>query len=243
MRQMQNSAPGRPGLIAQLLNLLFPLQCTSCKNTVDTVLYAPFCRSCWQSIRQYAGPHCPVCAVPLSSEHAQICGQCLVKAPPFSKSITYGIYQDVLAEAINQMKFSYTRRLAQPLAMRMLELDIPDVDGIVPVPLSMNRLRQRGFNQSLLIARVISKHTGIPLMMDSLIKKWDTPPQTGLSGKERLKNLKGAFEARGNMQGLRILLLDDVMTTGATARECAIHMKHAGAQEVIVMTLARAGSP
>jgi ComF family protein len=205
-------------------------------------LYAPFCSSCWQTIRRYTGPRCRICAVPLSSEYAQVCVQCLVKPPPFSKSIIYGIYQDVLAEAINQMKFSYTRRLARPLAMQMLELDIPEVDGIVPVPLSMNRLRERGFNQSLLIARILSKHKGIPLMMDSLLKKRDTPPQTGLSGKERLKNLKGAFGVRGHIQGLRILLIDDVMTTGATVSECAKHLKRAGAQEVIVMTLARAGN-
>ena len=148
----------------------------------------------------------------------------------------------MLAEAIDQMNFSYTKRLAQPLAMRMLELDIPEVDGIVPVPLSIHRLRERGFNQSLLIASVISKQKGIPLMMDSLIKKRVTPPQTGLSAKERRKNLKDALEVRGNVRGLRILLLDDVMTTGATVRECAKHLMSAGAKEVIVMALARAGN-
>ena len=178
--------------------------------------------------------------MPLSSPYSQICGQCLKKTPPFSKVIPYGLYEGVLAEAINQFKFYGLNRLSRPLGMLLIHLDIPRADGIVPVPLSIKRLRERGFNQSLLIARVVSKMTGIPLFMDTLVKKKDTLPQIGLSAKERLLNLKNAFTVEENIRDRRLLLIDDVMTTGATVRECSKQLIKAGAKEVIVLILARA---
>lgn len=153
--------------------------------------------------------------------------------------LNYGIYSNALAEAIHLMKFSGLRRLAQPLGRLLLKLEMPECDGIVPVPLSKKGLRLREFNQTLLISKVISKELKIPLHMDVLFKKRDTPPQIGLNAKQRVKNLKGAFEVRGDIKGLRLLLIDDVMTTGATARECSKELMKAGAKEVIVLTLAR----
>ena len=161
--------------------------------------------------------------------------------PPFSKVITYGLYEDILAEAINQLKFHGLKRFSKTLGKLLLNLDLPETDGIVPVPMTIKRLRERGFNQSLLIARIIAKDTGITLFMDILVKKKETPPQIGLSAKERLLNLKNAFEVKDTIKGLRLLLVDDVMTTGATVTECSKVLMKAGAQEVIVLTLARAG--
>lgn len=154
-------------------------------------------------------------------------------------AINYGLYEGVLAEAINQLKFHGVKRLSKPLGMLMQGLDLPVMDGIVPVPLNVKRLRERGFNQSLLIARVISKKIRVPLLMDILLKKKETPPQVGLSAKERLLNLKNAFDVKGDVNGLRLLLVDDVMTTGATVTECSKTLMKAGAKEVIVLTLAR----
>jgi len=153
--------------------------------------------------------------------------------------LNYGIYSGALAEAIHRMKFYGLKRLAQPLGRLLLELEIPRYDGILPVPLSKNGLRARGFNQTLLISRFLSKQLNIPLHMDLLIKTKDTLPQIGLNAKERLKNLKGAFGANGKINGNRFLLFDDVMTTGATARECSKTLIRAGAKDVIVITLAR----
>ncbi|MFZ3122980.1 MAG: ComF family protein [Thermodesulfovibrionales bacterium] len=155
--------------------------------------------------------------------------------------LNYGIYSGALAEAINLMKFSGLRRLANPMGKLFLNLEMPECDGIIPVPLSKSALRERGFNQSLLMAKVISKKLKTPLYMDTLLKRKDTLPQVGLRAKERMKNLKGAFKASGKINKLRLLLLDDVMTTGATARECSKTLMRAGAKEVIVITLARAG--
>ncbi len=196
---------------------------------------------CWEKIAPYSGPSCSICATPLASEYSTVCGECIKNEPPFAKVLNYGLYSGALAEAIHRMKFYGIRRLAIPLGKLLLNLEIPAVDGIVPVPLSKKCLRQREFNQTLLLSKVISKKLKMPLYMDILLKKKDTPPQIGLSAKERTKNLKGAFEVRGNINNLRLLLLDDVMTTGATARECSKALIKAGAEEVIVVTLARAG--
>ena len=178
--------------------------------------------------------------MPFSSEYSMICGHCMKKAPPFSMVINYGLYEGVLAEAINLLKFHDLKRLSKPLGRLLLSLpDLPEMDGIAPVPLNIKRLRERGFNQSLLIAKVISKVKGVPLLMDILLKKKETPPQIGLSAKERLLNLKNSFEVKGNIKGLRLFLVDDVMTTGATVTECSKEFTKAGAKEVLVLTLAR----
>lgn len=213
-----------------------------CAASSDVFNLSPICSSCWSEIRKYRGPSCRVCALPVVSEHSKVCGQCLKKAPPFSKVIAYGLYEDILAEAINQLKFHGIKRISKRLGRLLLSLDLPETDGIVPVPMTIKRLRERGFNQSLLIARVIAKESKVPLLMDTLLKKKETPPQIGLSAKERLLNLKNAFEVKGNIKGLRLLLVDDVMTTGATVTECSKVLMKAGAEEVIVLTLARAGT-
>jgi len=178
--------------------------------------------------------------MPFSSEYANICGQCLKNSPPFSKVFNYGLYEGSLAEAINHLKFYGLKRLAKPLSKLLLNFDLPVMDGLVPVPLSIKRLRERGFNQSLLIARVISRKIGTPLLIDTLCKKKDTLPQTGLSARERMLNLKNVFEVKGHIRDLRLLLVDDVMTTGATVSECSKELMKAGAKEVTVLTLARA---
>ena len=178
--------------------------------------------------------------MPFTSEYAKICSQCFKKAPPFSMIINYSLYDGVLAEAINQLKFHGLKRLAKPLGKLLLDFDLSGMDSVVPVPLSIKRLRERGFNQSLLLARVISREKKLPLLIDILFKKKETSPQTGLSGKERLLNLKNAFVVKRDIRGLRLLLVDDVMTTGATVTECSKQLMKAGAKEVTVLTLARA---
>jgi ComF family protein len=132
------------------------------------------------------------------------------------------------------------RRLSKPLGHFLLHLDIPNADGIVPVPLTKEGLVKRGFNQSLLLSRVIARHAGIHLFLDLLFKTRDTPPQLGLSARDRLTNLKNAFKTNGNLAGLSLLLVDDVITTGATVRECARTLLRGGAREVTVLALARA---
>lgn len=222
-----------------LLSLLFPSICPICGNRSESIELSPLCIGCWAGIERYSGPSCCVCAKPLISEYAQVCGDCVSDPPPFSSVIIYGIYSDSLATAINLMKFSGIKRLSRPLARLLIELDIPDADVIIPVPMTKRSLLKRGFNQSLLIAKEVSIKKGIPLDIDSLQKAKETLPQVGLGAEERVKNIKNAFSVKGDLKGKRVLLVDDVMTTGATMRECSKTLLKAGAVEVKGLVLAR----
>jgi ComF family protein len=229
-------------LLSQVLNHLFPSRCPSCGAETDTISFAPFCGTCWSGIKGYSGPGCRICSTPLASKYADICARCLKDPPPFSRALAYGIYEGVLAHAIHHFKFRGVKRLYRPLGRLLLSLDLVDIDALVPVPLSVRRLRERGFNQSLLLARVVAKETGIPLIVNGLVKKKDTLPQIGLSAAGRAANMRGAFSAGRTFGGMRLLLIDDVTTTGATARECAKELLNAGASNVVVAALARASA-
>lgn len=229
-------------MIAKLLQQLFPSDCPACSSPTDSVSHAPFCKHCWSGIRKYTGPSCAVCGTPFSSEDAVTCADCIRKPPSFSKASSFGIYEGILAEAINLYKFHGIRRLGGPLGALLHDFDATCIDIVVPVPLSLTGLRNRGFNQSLLLAKSFSDKNNIPLIMDGLLKCRDTSPQIGLSAKDRAKNLRGAFKAPKRLDGMRVLLVDDVMTTGSTANECAEQLLAVGAASVSVLTLARASA-
>lgn len=239
MRQMRTPSY-IPGLIPKIINLLYPSECPSCKNEPDTFLLAPFCSECWSGIEKYTGPSCRICATPITSEDATVCAECMKKPPLFSKAMSFGLYENTLASAIHFFKFQRIRRLYRPLGDLLLRSDMSGIDALVPVPLSARGLRERGFNQSLLLAKSLSDNNKVPLIMDGLLKKTDTPAQIGLSKTERGLNLKGSFTTERNFSGMRLLLVDDVMTTGSTANECSKVLLRAGAKEVQVLTLARA---
>jgi len=165
-----------------------------------------------------------------------------MEAPPaFSRVISYGKYEGTLASAIHYFKFLGIRRLSLPLSELLFSVIPDDIDTIVPVPLSLGSLRSRGFNQALLLARHLSKKRKSRLMMDVLRKVIDTPPQVGLSARERAANVKKAFACTGTVDDMNILLIDDVVTTGATVNACSKQLLRAGAKSVQVLTLARAG--
>jgi ComF family protein len=159
--------------------------------------------------------------------------------PPFSKAVSFGLYEGVLASVLHHYKFGGIRRLHRPLSRLLPDIGLC-ADFLVPVPLSSAALRRRGFNQSLLITRRLSMEKGIPLVADGLVKNRDTRPQVGLNMRERASNLKGAFTATRSFSGKKVVLVDDVMTTGATVSECTAELLKAGADEVSVLTLARA---
>lgn len=156
--------------------------------------------------------------------------------------MSFGLYEGTLATAINLFKFHGIKRLSRPLGGLLLAYNMHGIDALVPVPLSVSSLRKRGFNQSLLLAHAIAKKRKLRIIGDGLIKKTETSPQLGLSAQQRLKNIKGAFRAVKNFSGMRVLLIDDVMTTGATANECSRQLLKAGADEVLVLTLSRSST-
>ncbi len=152
-----------------------------------------------------------------------------------------------MVELISRFKYQGATYLAEPLGMLLADLQdeyfsFSNIDILIPVPLHPRRLRERGFNQSLLLARVISRLKKIPLACHLLERVRYTPPQTQLSGSEREKNVRGAFCLRSNhfLAEKTVLLIDDVFTSGATVNECTRVLKEAGAREVQVLTLARA---
>jgi ComF family protein len=148
-------------------------------------------------------------------------------------------YQTPLKEAITLFKYRGKLSLATPLARALIEAlpALPSLDGIIPVPLHPQRLREREYNQSLLLADRLSRQTGIPLVLACLVRI----RPTSLSKKERLTNLRGAFSVAkpAHIQGKRILLVDDVFTTGTTLHECAKALRRAGCGPVFGLTLAR----
>ncbi|MBI3592787.1 MAG: ComF family protein [Nitrospirae bacterium] len=226
-------------MFSKVLNLLFPSKCPVCGNKSDSSLYNPLCTACWGVIERYSGPACGICGIPTTSHYTTICESCLKTRPPFSKILYYGIYDGALKESIHLLKFKGIKRLSKPLGLRLSELPVPEADGIIPVPLHQNSLRQREFNQTSAISRHLSKELNILLMPDVLKKDRETPPQTYVDGKGRLKNVKGVFSVSGDIKGLDLLLVDDVITTGATVRECARVLVKAGAKKVTVLALAR----
>lgn len=146
---------------------------------------------------------------------------------------------------VHRLKYRHAQHLAEPLGRLLVDyLDsrpVPPVDLVVPIPLHPNRLKQRGYNQSLLLATVVCAHTSLPLVDDCLERVRDTPAQMGLPAPKRLGNVRGAFQASGKqVAGAKVLLLDDVCTTGATLQAGAHALKRAGAEAVWAVALARA---
>ncbi len=236
---MRLSSYGR-SLTSKFINFLYPSECPSCGKETDTFSIAPFCLVCWSGMEKYTGPCCRICATPFTSEDATVCAECMKKPPYFAKAMSFGLFDGTLATAIHFFKFQRIKRLRSPLGELLADFDIAGIDAIIPVPLSIKGLRERGFNQSLLLAKNLSDRKRIPLLMDSLLKKSETRPQLGLSKNERRLNLKGAFRTNRKFTGMRLLLIDDVMTTGSTVNECSKELLLAGAEEVTVLTLARA---
>jgi ComF family protein len=228
------------------LNLLFPENCVSCDGKADSHRIAPICRNCWSQLRRYAGPQCRVCGTPLVSPVSITCEKCLKNPPPFTKARFYGRFEGVLREAIHQFKYYGKKRLAvslAPLIATSLEGSVEEIDDktlLTPAPIHVNRLRERQYNQSALLAYECAKLTGIPLVVDACIRIRETRPQVELSRIERELNVKDAFavDNPAMVQDKKVILIDDVITTYATVKECSKALKMAGAVEITIITLA-----
>lgn len=227
-------------MLNNFLNILFPETCPVCQHPAKDHYTAPICPYCWKAVSPYEGPMCLRCGKPLVSDISKTCGECLEDEPAFSYARSFGLYEGVLKRAISLLKFYGIKRLSRPLSDVMLHLKIPDADVMIPVPLHEKRLRKREFNQSALIAKYLAASQGITVMLNCLVKIRDTMPQVGLSSSERRKNIKGAFAINNRplISGKDIVLVDDVVTTGATVRECSKVLKKAGARDIYVITLA-----
>ena len=229
-----------------LWNFLFPQACCLCGEAKATALHG-FCSSCCSELPSLTQPHCPRCALPFISDEGgnHLCGDCLLDPPSFRWTVAAGLFQGNLRQAIHQFKFAGRFQLAGPLAGLILDAARNSIEDfsphlLIPVPLHFERLRDRTFNQSLLLARALGQQLEIAAPSRILTRVRPTSPQQSLPAKERHKNLAGAFDVQGDVSGRRIILIDDVMTTGSTARECARTLMRHGAEQIAVVVAARA---
>ena len=201
------------------------MRCIDAPEPLSAEFFCTSCRTPFQN------------AFPLDAEGR--CALCRSGLRGFDAAYSFGAYEGVLRELIHLYKYGRVRSLARPLSALLARALPRDeaFDAAVPVPLYWRRRLQRGFNQAELLARGLSKRTGIPVVR-GLGRVRPTPAQAGLATSARRQNVARAFRAR-NVRGMRILLIDDVMTTGATAASCALALKQAGARRVALLTVAR----
>lgn len=231
------------------LRIVLPVDCISCGLPLRSDPTPCFCDACWQRIHPLSGPRCSRCDQPFVAAAAtswtpdHTCQHCREQPPAYHRAWTIYPYIPPLQEAICALKYRGLTALAGPLAALMIRALPPDIEGdvIVPVPLHPSRLRAREFNQSLLLADRLGRFLMQPVSTTGLIRTTATEPQMGLTRRERLRNLRRAFAVQDAepLAGRRILLVDDVYTTGTTLNECATTLLKAGALSVSALTLAR----
>ena len=223
---------------ALLAERLFGGTCYLCRGDSRGIL----CDQCSGDLPYLERPRCPRCALPILSR-AQLCGKCLGDAPQFDATVAVFAYAFPADALVKALKFNSELALAPLLAGRLvaeLQANAMDpVDLVVPVPLHELRLRQRGYNQSMEIARVAAAQLELPVSADLCIRVRDTAAQLDLPWKERHDNVRNAFSCRRAVDGKRIAVVDDVMTTGATLNEIAATLKKFGAARVVNWVIAR----
>ncbi len=236
--------------IRRILDCILPTSCSFCNDPIGDSKIPFFCSTCWADFSVIQGPLCPSCGRPFSSPETLVqspdhtCLACRQKPPMFDQALSVGYFEGSLREAIHQFKYRPCRSLGRPLGEWMASNVrlVTDIDIVMPVPLYKKRLRERGFNQALLLAHRLSETHRISFGCDNLYRTRHTRPQVELTGAERIRNVAGAFALQRpeDVAGRSVVLVDDVFTTGATMNECASVLKQAGASQVTALTLAMA---
>lgn len=221
------------------LRAALPQACALCAAPTGSAL---ICAACAGALPRM-GLACPRCALP--SVHDGLCGQCLADPPAFERSQAAFVYAFPLDRLVQSFKYHGTLAYASWFAQAMQEqrAEPPAADLLIPVPLARGRQRERGFNQALEVARPLSRWTGIPLLADDAVRVRETPPQASLPWAERAQNIRGAFACSASLAGKRAIVIDDVMTTGASLAEFAQTLKRAGAVSVENWVIARTLPP
>lgn len=233
------------------LAVLYPQACAICGHSVESRHDGVACSRCWDATPLFreSDPLCGKCGalsraiVAEDKRHNVRCGRCDEDA--FTAARACGAYEGALRTSILELKRQphVARRLAHLMSKLQKRAPLDSAELIVPVPLHANRERERGFNQALILARELSRLTGLPLDEHSVVRRLHTERhRSGMDAKARRKSVSGAFAVRHAdlIKGKRVMLIDDVFTTGATVSACAAALFEAGAEDVFVVTVARA---
>jgi ComF family protein len=234
IRPLSNSAGRILDYCAVIGRRLLPQQCLLCTAPTSARVV---CEQCHAQLPRLAPVHCPQCALP--TPHGDLCGACLAAPPAFTSVTAAYAYAWPLAALIQQFKYAGNLALARLLAESICASITPPVDLIIPMPLAPARLRARGFNQALELARYASTTKHTPFAAAACRRVLDGAPQAMLPWRQRAKNIRGAFVCDANLTGMRVAVVDDVITTGATLHELARTLRKAGALEVHGWMVAR----
>jgi ComF family protein len=229
---------------AAFVDLILPRGCAACEMPLPLGHAHALCMACSISLAM-PGPVCSRCGIPLPSS-IPTCAPCLAHPPAYDLARALGLYLsegadlNPLARAVRALKFRGHRAVAATLGRALVER-VPPRRGalIVPVPLHVTRLRERGYNQAVLLARAAARAAGRRLVPDALVRRRPTPAQADLDAVARRTNVADAFVATRELAGTAVVLVDDVLTTGATADACARALRVAGAVHVDVLTVGR----
>lgn len=234
----------------RLLDALLPPRCLGCRAAVDR--QGGICAACWSGLAFLGPPLCACCGRPfeVATPEGTVCGDCLRDPPPFEAARAGLVYDDASRPLIAAFKYHDRTPMAPLLALWMARAGgelLVRADVIVPVPLHWTRLFTRRFNQSAMLAAELGRISGRPVLPDALVRRRRTRPQARLARAARLRNLRGAIAVHPRraerLRGARVLLVDDVLTTGTTVDVCARVLRRGGAAAVDVLTVARVVRP
>jgi len=226
------------------LDFALPPRCAGCGTTVSEV--HSFCPDCWKKMEFLGHSGCATCGMPLEATEQKTCAACLARPPRIARTRAAVAYDELSRSLAIRLKYGRKVAIARTMARYMAPL-VADGDNrlLIPVPLHRTRLWQRGFNQSALVARELSRRLGIAADPLALRRIRRTPPLKGMSPLQRRRTVAGAFRVRdrGAVAGKTVILVDDVLTTGSTADACARTLKRAGAARVELVSWARVVKP
>jgi ComF family protein len=242
--------------LLDLLGLFFPARCRICDRALDGISRVPVCPRCWVDAAPLPESGlCNLCGLPGGRPDVEIfqCSSCIEHPPRFVLARSYGEYGGALRELVHLLKYNGMIPLAKPLGERLASVaerlagceEFARCQAVVAVPLEAARLRSRGYNQAELLARVVARRLGLPLLPARAFRRVRaTSTQAGLTRPQRRENVRGAFAAEAALvKDRQILLIDDVMTTGATLDSCAAALRSAGARRVLALCVARTPEP
>jgi ComF family protein len=228
----------------RLTDLVFPPTCLLCGARGEGG--RDLCSGCLDDLPRLASP-CPRCALPLGPASGPLCGPCLRRAPVWDALYAAFAYGPPLDRLVHRLKYQgrldAARVLGGLLAETLTAAPLARPEYLIPVPLHRERLRERGFNQALELARPIARALGVPLLPAAVARVRPTASQSGLNARMRRQNLRGAFVARLEVRGRHVAVVDDVVTTGSTVAAVTRSLKEAGAARVEIWALARAPAP